>query len=291
VITHNQTVRLLAFAAAYDQRTTGEYDIQAWQMASGPGRWSYEAVQRVIAEHYAADASRPRLTPAMVTDRLRSVRAQAAETFELPRIPEELPDAEYPPVRLLRRQDHRLADRIVRRCPASSRALRRALRRIARRAARQAALGDGDRQRPRRRPDDLLARAARPARGPDALHMALTPHSRAEHQAAYDLEARMTSSAPAGSGCCSPRAVAARSAGPGGGSTATPRLDLLVPRVPRRLRRARQSRLRRSDRRRLPGVPRRARRHRRLRPHPNVLIYADPPYVGSTRSGDNYRTR
>lgn len=96
MITHNQAVRLLAFAAAYDQRTVGEYDIEAWEMASGPGRWSYETAQRVIVEHYAADSDRPRITPAMVTDRLRTLRGRAAESFEMPRIPEGLPDGDYP---------------------------------------------------------------------------------------------------------------------------------------------------------------------------------------------------
>lgn len=96
MLTHNEAVRLLAFAAAYDQRTVGEFDIQAWQMASGPGRWTYEAAQRVIVEHYSAGADRPRITPAMVTDALRNVRGRAAESFEAPRIPEGLPNAEYP---------------------------------------------------------------------------------------------------------------------------------------------------------------------------------------------------
>ena len=60
MLNHNQVVRLLAFCAAYDQRTVGEFDIQAWQMAGGPGRWSYAAVQRVVVEHYSAGADRPR---------------------------------------------------------------------------------------------------------------------------------------------------------------------------------------------------------------------------------------
>lgn len=96
MITKNQAVRLLAFCAAYDQRTVGDFDVQAWQMASGPGRWSYEAVQRVIVEHYAAGADRPRITPAMITDALRGVRGRAAESFEAPRLPDDLANAEYP---------------------------------------------------------------------------------------------------------------------------------------------------------------------------------------------------
>lgn len=96
MITHNQAVRLLAFAAAYDQRTVGGYDADAWRMAGEQGRWSYAAAQRVIVEHYSADSDRPRITPAMVTDRLRTVRARSAESFEAPRIPDGLPNAEYP---------------------------------------------------------------------------------------------------------------------------------------------------------------------------------------------------
>lgn len=96
MITRNDTVRLLALAAAYDQRTVGDEDVLAWQMAAEVGRWTFSAARRVVVEYYARDADRPRLTPALVSDHLRKLRGAAAESFELPRIPDGLPDAEYP---------------------------------------------------------------------------------------------------------------------------------------------------------------------------------------------------
>lgn len=106
MLTRNDTVRLLALAAAYDQRTVGDEDVLAWQMAAEVGRWTFPAARRVVVEYYARDADRSRLTPALVSDHLRKLRGAAAESFELPRIPPGLHDADYPA--WLRRQlaDH-----------------------------------------------------------------------------------------------------------------------------------------------------------------------------------------
>lgn len=96
MISHNETVKLLVLAAAYDQRTIGEEDVDAWRMASEFGHWTFAGARRVVVEHYARDANRPRITPAVVADRLRGLRNQAAESFELPRLPDDLSNADYP---------------------------------------------------------------------------------------------------------------------------------------------------------------------------------------------------
>jgi hypothetical protein len=96
VIKKSEVTKLLGLAAAYDQRTVGEADVEAWSAAGEVGRWSFAAARRAIVEHYARDADRPRITPAAVSDRIRTLRGQAAESFEAPVIPPELNGADYP---------------------------------------------------------------------------------------------------------------------------------------------------------------------------------------------------
>ncbi len=97
VIDWDTMVDLVSLAATYDQRTIGELDVKAWSMAASVARWTDPAaVSRVIVEHYSAGADRPRITPAAITDRLRAIRSAAAESFEAPRIPDDLRGVDYP---------------------------------------------------------------------------------------------------------------------------------------------------------------------------------------------------
>ncbi len=95
-ITWDDVVDLLAFAAVFDYRDAGEIDIKAWLAVATVHHWDPAAVQRVITDHYGADAERPRITPAMITDRLRSMRSAAAESFVPPEIPADLGGRTYP---------------------------------------------------------------------------------------------------------------------------------------------------------------------------------------------------
>lgn len=107
-ISHNDVVRLLALAANGDQRTVGDEDIALWLGVARMHRWTAAAAAAAIVEHYGAGADRPRITPAAITDRIREIRRAAAQTFELPRMPDDLPNADYP--RWLRAQrDHHVA--------------------------------------------------------------------------------------------------------------------------------------------------------------------------------------
>lgn len=75
-ITHNQAVRLLAYLAAHDQRTVGEYDIQAWQEAGDLGGWTFEEAQ--VAVRRAANATGDRrVRPSDVTELIRAHRQDA----------------------------------------------------------------------------------------------------------------------------------------------------------------------------------------------------------------------
>lgn len=112
-ISRNDVVRLLALAAASDQRTVGEEDIDLWLGVARMQRWTRETAAAAIVEHYSAGADRPRVTPAAITDRIRAIRRAAAQSFELPRIPDDLPPADYP--RWLRAQRDRHVDALVHR--------------------------------------------------------------------------------------------------------------------------------------------------------------------------------
>jgi hypothetical protein len=113
VITFDDVADLVAFAAVFDQRKAGEIDVKAWLAVAQAQRWTREAAQRVILEHYSAGADRPRIDPARITDRLRTLRGRAAESFEALRIPDGLPNHEYP--QWLRAQLRRHVDALVER--------------------------------------------------------------------------------------------------------------------------------------------------------------------------------
>lgn len=91
----DQIIDLLALSAAYDQRTVGDLDVRAWALAAETEHWDPPVVQRVIVEHYARGADRPRITPAAISDRVRELRRRAALSFEAPRIPDPAPQ-DYP---------------------------------------------------------------------------------------------------------------------------------------------------------------------------------------------------
>lgn len=106
MINRNDVVRLLALCAAHDQRTVGAEDVDLWHGVATLEGWSLQAAQRVIVERAARGADQARITPAAITDRIREVRRRAAETFELPRLPDDLADADYPAWLRTRRDAH-----------------------------------------------------------------------------------------------------------------------------------------------------------------------------------------
>lgn len=105
-MTWDEVAELLAYCAAYDNRQGDDLDIQAWLDVATDNNWDGLAAARVIREHYGRGGERPRINPAAITDRIRAVRKRAAETFEYPRIPEHVSDAEYPAWLRARRDEH-----------------------------------------------------------------------------------------------------------------------------------------------------------------------------------------
>jgi hypothetical protein len=96
MISRNDVIRLLAMAAGGDQRTVGDDDADFWHAIALAEQWTFPAARRAVIEHYSRGANRPRITPAAITDRIRDLRRRAAESFELPRIPDDLPNHAYP---------------------------------------------------------------------------------------------------------------------------------------------------------------------------------------------------
>jgi hypothetical protein len=87
---------LLALCASFDQRTVGDADLASWLTASRAARWHLPAVLNIVIEHYSADATRPRIKPAVISDRLKALRSAAATSFVPPVIPNGQDPADYP---------------------------------------------------------------------------------------------------------------------------------------------------------------------------------------------------
>jgi hypothetical protein len=116
-MTYDDVAELLAFCAVYDQRKGDELDIKAWLKVAELHRWTTATTTRIALEHYGSGADKPRLEPRMISDELRKLRGKAAESFEAPRIPDGLPNHEYP--RWLRAQLARHIDAVTERWAVS----------------------------------------------------------------------------------------------------------------------------------------------------------------------------
>lgn len=73
-MTHNEIVKILALAAAFDQRAVGESDIDAWLVIANECGWTFPLARRSVIEHYKRDGERPRIRPAHITDRIDTAR-------------------------------------------------------------------------------------------------------------------------------------------------------------------------------------------------------------------------
>ena len=95
-MTWDEIADLLSLAAVFDQRTAGEEDVKGWHLVARLERWPAPAAQRVLVEHYARGADRPRITPAAISDGIRSARSRAAASFVVPDCPDDLAGRDYP---------------------------------------------------------------------------------------------------------------------------------------------------------------------------------------------------
>ena len=87
-MTKAEVARLLAVAAAFDQRTTGEEDDVAWLAAVGD--LSFTDARTAVIAHYRE--SRERIMPADIRERVETARARRIADAPPVQIPPELAD-------------------------------------------------------------------------------------------------------------------------------------------------------------------------------------------------------
>lgn len=114
MIQRNEIVDLLALCAVFDQRTAGPEDVSGWGAVAIAHGWDAAAARRVVIDYYGSGGDKPRLNPAKITDRLAEIRKAAAETFELPDVPPELPIGQTWPEYLRARRDEHVAGLLAR---------------------------------------------------------------------------------------------------------------------------------------------------------------------------------
>lgn len=67
-----EVIDLLTLAAAYDRRTVGQADVEAWRDAANRGRWTYDEAREALQEHYATSTGF--LMPGHITERINRGR-------------------------------------------------------------------------------------------------------------------------------------------------------------------------------------------------------------------------
>lgn len=73
-MTEDEIVDLLTLIAAYDQRTVGRADVQAWHMIAVEARWSWPLARRAVIDFHVSGGDKPRIKPAHITDTIRDLR-------------------------------------------------------------------------------------------------------------------------------------------------------------------------------------------------------------------------
>lgn len=91
-MTKGDIARLLAVAAAFDQRTVGQADVEAWFQVGQAGGWELSYATRAVIEHYEAESER--LMPAHISRRIRERRTGYARSFLEPALPDGMHDVD-----------------------------------------------------------------------------------------------------------------------------------------------------------------------------------------------------
>lgn len=78
-MTRKEIAVLLAMIAAYDQRTVGELDVEAWHAVAGAEGWQPDHARRAVVEFHSANADRGRMRPPHVSDAIRAVRDRVSQ--------------------------------------------------------------------------------------------------------------------------------------------------------------------------------------------------------------------
>lgn len=92
-MTEHDVIDVLTAIAAFDQRTVGEADVQAWTLAARHGGWEQASyAMRAVVEHHTFQTDR--IMPAHITRRIREQREYFASTFRCPPSPHDMRDVE-----------------------------------------------------------------------------------------------------------------------------------------------------------------------------------------------------
>src|SRR6266545_2531980 len=87
-MTADEIIDLLTLITAYDQRTVGGDDVQAWLIIAGAEDWTLPLARRAVIEHYRRGGDRPRIKPGHITDTLTELRREISrDVFHTPLVP------------------------------------------------------------------------------------------------------------------------------------------------------------------------------------------------------------
>lgn len=78
----------MTLITAYDQRTVGGDDVQAWLIIANAEDWTLPLARRAVIEHHRRGGDRPRVKPGHITDTLAELRREISRTvFHTPLVP------------------------------------------------------------------------------------------------------------------------------------------------------------------------------------------------------------
>jgi hypothetical protein len=92
-MTKSEVALLLALMAAYDQRTVGDADVEAFHLVAHAAGWSSAYARRAVVEH-ATSATGDRILPGHITRTIRTRREAAAASYRLQEYPAGMTNAD-----------------------------------------------------------------------------------------------------------------------------------------------------------------------------------------------------
>jgi hypothetical protein len=92
-MTKRDVALLLSFMAAYDQRTIGDADVEAWHMVAVPAGWTLPYARRAVVE-FVTEATGDRLLPGHITKAIRERQALYVASFLCPPLPNGMRDTD-----------------------------------------------------------------------------------------------------------------------------------------------------------------------------------------------------
>lgn len=95
-LTQDDFQAIIDLVVAYTGREPDKTLVETWAAQAAIGKWTYPEASTAIHLWMSERTPRDFLEPSDITRKLRDVRRKAAATFEPPRIPDGLANADYP---------------------------------------------------------------------------------------------------------------------------------------------------------------------------------------------------